>query len=178
MNDHAPHIVVGVLPSHAHDVLGHAAVFAERFGAVLACSNVNPARRTASYAADGTVLSVPLVPRGPTTPPELREEAAPELTAEVQEILQGSSVEWTLHALAGDPARELELLADRLGAASIVGDAETGREGFTAISSDVATGRIHTHSSRPKNSVYCVKGKFVPYTVSKVNPRDSHRGNN
>jgi len=41
MNDRAPHIVVGVLPSQADDVLGQAVVFAERFGAVLACANVN-----------------------------------------------------------------------------------------------------------------------------------------
>lgn len=120
MNDRAPHIAVGVLPSQADDVLGQAVVFAERFGAVLACANVNPARRTASYTSDGTVISVPLVPRGLTTPPELREEVAPEFTAEMQEILHGSSVEWTLHALAGDPARELELLTDRLDAAMII----------------------------------------------------------
>ena len=93
-------------------------MFAERFGAVLACANVNPARRTASYTSDGAVISVPLVPRGLTTPPELRKKS-PRFTAEMQEILHGSSVSGH-STLAGDPARELELLADRLDAAMII----------------------------------------------------------
>lgn len=149
MKDHTPHIVVGVLPAHAYDVLNQAIVFAERFGAVLACANVNPARCTASYAADGTVISVPLVPDSLKTQPGMREEVDSKLALEVASVLQGTGVEWSIHALAGDPARELELLADRLGAVMIIvgtrgpGAREVLRELFNGSVADRLVFRQH-----------------------------------
>lgn len=149
MKVRTPHIVVGVLATHATTVLGQAIVFAKHFDAVLACANVNPARRTASYAADGTVISVPLVPGRPTVQPGLREEVDSAFAAEVEAVLQGSGVEWTLHALAGDPARELELLADRLDADMIIvgtrgaGAREVLRELFNGSVADRLVFRQH-----------------------------------
>lgn len=117
MKTYKPYIVVGVLPDHAEDVLGAAAVFARRFEATLACATVNPSRRTVAYTPDGTALSLPLI-----SSREIPREELPSasLLQEVDRVLAGTAVDWEAHALAGDPSRELELLADRLGADMIV----------------------------------------------------------
>lgn len=149
MKDRTPHIVVGVVPAHANDILNQAIIFAKHFGAVLACASVNPARRTASYAADGTVISVPLVPGGVESQSGLREEFDSKLASEVKFVLHGSGVEWSIHALAGEPARELELLADRLDAVMIVvgtrgpGAREVLRELFNGSVADRLVFRQH-----------------------------------
>lgn len=110
-------IVVGVLPGHADDVLGTAAVFARRFDATLACATVNPLRRTVAYTPDGTALSLPLIPSRELPREELPSDA---LLQEVSDVLKHTGVEWEAHALSGDPACELGLLANRLKAEMII----------------------------------------------------------
>lgn len=56
------HIVVGVVPGHAADIVATAAMFARQFDADLICANVNASRYTATFDLDGTVVSLPLIP--------------------------------------------------------------------------------------------------------------------
>lgn len=111
------HIVVGIVPNHADEILATAAVFARQFNADLACASVNPSRYTAAYDPDGTVLSLPLVPDHSDG---RREQVDPRLAETITATLSSLGIKWTVHALAGEPARELELLADRLDARMIV----------------------------------------------------------
>jgi len=132
-------IVVGVVPRHAADVLSTAAVFAQQFHAELICASVNAARYTAAFDSDGTVLSLPLTPDRSES---RRERFDPTLQEAIAAALAGTGVKWSVEALAGRPARELELLADRVDAPMIVvgtrdpGARETLRELFNGSVAD------------------------------------------
>ena len=132
-------LVVGIVPSNATEVLMIAAAVARRFDAELACASVNAARYTAAYTPDGDAVSLPRVPgRGDGTV----EQFDPQLKATIETTLRDSGVPWSTYALAGDPGRELELLADRLDAHLIVvgtrdpGARETLRELFAGSVAD------------------------------------------
>lgn len=132
-------IVVGIVPRQAADVLSAAAMFARRFGAELVCAHVDPSRYTAAFDPDGTPVSLPRVPDGSEGRKQLLD---PELSDTIAATLTGTGVSWSAHALAGHPARELELLADRVGALMIVvgtrdpGARETLRELFNGSVAD------------------------------------------
>lgn len=146
MTSSSSHIVVGVVPRHASEVLAAAAVFARWFGADLACASVNPSRYTAAYDSTGTVISLPLVPDHSDG---RREHIEPRLEEAIAAALSGTGIAWTVHALAGQPARELELLADRLDAHMIVvgtrdpGARETLRELLNGSVADHLVHRQH-----------------------------------
>ena len=132
-------IVVGVVPRHAADVLSPALPFAQQFHAELICASVNAARYTAAFDSDGTVLSLPLTPDRSES---RRERFDPTLQEAIAAALAGTGVKWSVEALAGRPARELELLADRVDAPMIVvgtrdpGARETLRELFNGSVAD------------------------------------------
>lgn len=122
------YIVVGVIPRNAIIVLKSAAVFARYFGAALVCANVNASRYTAAFDAEGAVISLPLVPDHTDGH---REQFDPDLAETIATTLNGTGVAWSTQALAGVPARELELLADRVDAQMIIVSAREPGAGDT-----------------------------------------------
>jgi nucleotide-binding universal stress UspA family protein len=130
------------------NVLRSAAVFARSFDAALVCANVNASRYTAAFDSDGAVILLPLVP---DQTDGYREQFDTDLAQTIETTLNGTGVAWCTQALAGVPARELELLAERVDAQMIIvsarepGARDTIREFFNG---SVAAELVY-HRQRP-----------------------------
>jgi nucleotide-binding universal stress UspA family protein len=110
-------IIVGVVRGQSDALLKQAVVFADRFGSLIVCAQVNPTRYTVTENADGTVTSLPLNPELA----ELRDEVFdPAMRDYLDSVLTPTGVPWTTRALAGNPARALARLADTLDAEMII----------------------------------------------------------
>lgn len=110
-------IVVGVVSDQPDAVVVQAGIFASHFAADLVFASVDPSRYQVDVADDGTVSSLPFDP----DLGDLRVEVFdPELRTRIATLLDGSGVNFSTRALAGDPAHNLGALADQLGAAMIV----------------------------------------------------------
>ncbi|MCX7520877.1 universal stress protein [Microbacterium sp. STN6] len=113
----APQIIVGVVRGQSETVLHAAVSFARRFGASLICASVDAMRYAVEEHPDGTVTSLPVDPD-----PVEQEDGAfdPQIERTLHELLDGSGVQWSTRALAGDPARALARLADVVDAEAIL----------------------------------------------------------
>lgn len=123
MTDHRPEppphgvILVGVAKDLADAVLIVASRLAADLGCDLVCASVDPNRYAVTEDNDGTVHSVPIDP----DLPEFDEDVFdPALTQRIEKLLSGTGVSWSPRTLAGDPARALGHLAEKLDARMIV----------------------------------------------------------
>ncbi|MFD0996978.1 nucleotide-binding universal stress UspA family protein [Pseudoclavibacter chungangensis] len=142
------HIVVGVVPASTKRVVAAAIVFARRFDADLVIASVDPHRRTVEERPDGTVLGVV----SDTTFVDVDEVVFdPDQLTLCHEVLDSSGVTWTTRALAGDPAIELDALAERLDASMvIVGTREPGvRETLREFVNGSVAMRLSHRQNRP-----------------------------
>lgn len=111
------YVIVGVVPRQPDAVVVEAAAIARRFGAELVCVQVNSKRYAVEELPNGTVISLSF---DPELQEALEEEFDPEIYRRVAALLDGKDIAWSTRALAGDPARALGLLAEKLGALMIV----------------------------------------------------------
>lgn len=123
----APVILVGVEPRLSDAVLLEAAHLAHDLGCELICAYVDPSRYPVEQLPDGSVRALPIDPDSP----ELDEEEFDRnYAARVEQTLAGHGVQWSMRALAGDPARALSTLAEQVNARMIV--VGTHEPGFRA----------------------------------------------
>lgn len=120
-------LLVGMVPQQPDAVILHAAALAKLLGARLVCATVDISRYTVDEHPDGSVQSMTLDP----DIGELREERFDAtLEAHLHDVLEPIGVAWETRALAGDPARALTKLAEKLDAMIIVvGTRESGLRG-------------------------------------------------
>jgi Universal stress protein family. len=132
--------VVGIVRHQPDSVVLEAARFAERLGADLVCATVDVGRYIVEEHPDGTVTSAPVDP----DLPELADAVFdPELEAHLHELLDAGPVSFRVRALAGDPARALGRLADRLDADAIV--VGTRNTGIRASVQEFFSGSVAVH---------------------------------
>ncbi|MFF1828771.1 universal stress protein [Paenarthrobacter sp. NPDC058040] len=119
-------LLAGVAPNQRAAVVEHAAALAAAAGLPLVCAFVD----VTVYPVDGTTGG----PMAPIDPDGVDEDAGPipaALQAAIAEQLAGSSVEWSVVALAGEPAHALARHAAEIGAALIVVGSREHRLGST-----------------------------------------------
>lgn len=104
-------VVVGVEVGQAPAILQQAAVFAARFDARLLCAYADRSATMMAASAYGPIFAVEPDPPAPVFPPELREQIAAILPADL---------DWDTALLDGPPADALASLADTHDAALIV----------------------------------------------------------
>ncbi|MHA7304570.1 universal stress protein [Arthrobacter sp. TMN-49] len=110
-------VLAGVYPGQSPAVVAEAAQLAAALGYQLVCAYSNPARYTASEAADGSVVSVPVDPDFADDADEL---FPAQLAAALAAQLSGMQLSWRTLLLAGDPAQSLARCASTLAASLIV----------------------------------------------------------
>jgi nucleotide-binding universal stress UspA family protein len=158
-------LVVGVVPEQAPVVVAAAIDLARILGARLICAHVNSNRYVTRESPDGTVESVPVNP-------DMFDEAAPpfpeELRRRLSEALADTGVRWETRELAGDPARALWHLADRLGAELIV--VGTRRPGFRGAVNEFLAGSVAAHLAHRQRRPVLV----VPQAPTKDLPWEDH----
>jgi nucleotide-binding universal stress UspA family protein len=112
--------VVGIVPRTAEAVVARAVIFAERFGAALAFVTVDPSR----YPVHNQFGTDPLVEKSLPIDPDVVDIAEksfdPAMYQRLGEIVPDAVPGWSAHLAAGDPARALATIADRLDASMIV----------------------------------------------------------
>jgi nucleotide-binding universal stress UspA family protein len=133
-------IVVGVVRGQPDEVLVQAAILARKFNATLICASVDMTRYTVEELPDGSVTAFPLDPDAAEV---MHEEFDQELADRIQRVLEHEDVTWSLHALAGEPARELSRIAEHVDAALIV--VGTRHEGFRGGVREFFAGSVAVH---------------------------------
>ncbi|MFK0001841.1 universal stress protein [Paenarthrobacter sp. NPDC090522] len=119
-------VIAGVAPKQQSIVVEHAAALATAAGLPLVCAFVD----VTVYPVDGTTGG----PMAPIDPDGVDEDAEPipaSLEATIAEQLAGSGVDWSLVALAGEPAHALARLAGEIGASLIVVGSREHKMGST-----------------------------------------------
>ena len=138
-----PTIVVGVVPGQPDAVALHAAALAKRVGARLVCATVEISRYTVDEHPDGSVRSMTIDP----DLGEVREEPFDAtLAAHLDEVLASTGAEWSMRALAGDPARALARLAETVDAMMIV--VGTRERGLRGSMHEFFNGSVAVHLAR------------------------------
>lgn len=113
-------IVVGVVSGQPDRVVEQAARFAALMSAQLICASVDPSRYAVQELADGSVRSLPVDPDLPDRSGNRSVQFDPTLARHLAAILDPRGVQWSVRALAGEPARALARLAETVDAAMIV----------------------------------------------------------
>ena len=125
-------VIVGVVPGEPSRVVKEAARYAKVLGAPLLVVHVDVTRFVTYEDPDGYVHSAPIdmnIGSGEADLEQVRTEAAA--------VLDGSSVEWSVRQLVGDPALAIKHLAEEVDARLLVvgtrrrGLGESIREFFT-----------------------------------------------
>jgi len=139
-------VIVGVIPEQPARVLREAARYAALFSAPLIVAHVDVTRFVTYEDPDGYVHSAPI---------DIDVSSGEALLAVVRDAataaLEGTTVEWSLQQLVGDPALAIKGLAERSDARLIVvgtrrrGFGETIREFFTGS----VAARLAHRQSRP-----------------------------
>lgn len=131
-----PVVVVGVHSGQPDDVVLHAIRFAEIFGAELVCATVAEAHpgSNASKRAQGEQDRDAVDSIG---------EVEPEFADHLLRLLNRSSVPRSLHRLSGDPAEELDRLAEELSAKVII--VGTRRPSLRASAHEFFAGSVAVH---------------------------------
>lgn len=111
------YVVVGVTPGQPEAVVRAAARFALRFDAEVVCAHVLTGNYAVSEDPDGNVHSLPIDADARDWSEGLFDQG---LLGRLPEILDPLGVRWSTRTLAGEPARALSHLADKLNAAMIV----------------------------------------------------------
>jgi nucleotide-binding universal stress UspA family protein len=132
--DEAVHgaVIVGAIPDQASRVVKEAARYAKVFGAHLLVVHVDVTRFVTYEDPDGYVHSAPIDINIAAGEGELAR-----VKAAAADLLEGSSVPWSVRQLVGDPAMAIKHLADQVDARLIVvgtrkrGIGESIREFFT-----------------------------------------------
>lgn len=148
LHDISGPVVVGVIPHQYGRVLQVAAALARRLGTELVCAYVDEASYLVEWNPERSARRLSLHP-------EKDDEAARALSAQLRSLLEqaleGQGVTWTLHILAGDPARALSrLAADREAAMIVVGTAQPsfGHRVSEAVNGSMAAW-LTRHQRRP-----------------------------
>ena len=128
-------VLVGVIPDLPVRVTKEAARYAKLLGAPLLVVHVDVTRFVTYEDPDGYVHSAPIdidVSGG--------EQALATVTSAAEAALGGSSVEWSVRQLVGDPALAMKHLADQVDARLIV--VGTRRRGFGESIREFFTGSV------------------------------------
>lgn len=133
-------LVVGVMPQQSDTVLLEAIRFATLLHARLVLASVDITRYTTVHNADGTVSAFSI---DPDSADIITEEFDPQLALHVQTLLEPSGIQWSLQALAGDPAHELARLAHQLNARAIV--VGTRKRGLRTTAHEFFNGSVAVH---------------------------------
>lgn len=110
-------MVVGVSKRHSAVVVETAIDVARHFDAELVCAAVNEQRHAVGESADGTVTSMSF---NPDVVDKSEEAFDSGLKSTLDRIFEGSGVDWSVRALAGDPAHAISHLADAIDATMII----------------------------------------------------------
>jgi nucleotide-binding universal stress UspA family protein len=116
-SQHRPKVIVGVARRQSDVVVTTAIDLARHFGADLVCASVNEGGHMVGESADGSVTSMSF---NPDLVDEVEETFNGDLKKNLDRILNGAGVEWSVRALAGDPAHAISHLADTIDATMIV----------------------------------------------------------
>lgn len=133
-------LVVGVMPQQPDRVLNEAIRFATILHARLVLASVDTTRYTTRRNDDGTVSAFPI---DPDSADIIIEEFDPQLARHVQTLLEPSGIQWSLEALAGDPAHELARLAHQLNALAII--VGTRKRGLRTTAHEFFNGSVAVH---------------------------------
>jgi nucleotide-binding universal stress UspA family protein len=141
-------VIAAVIIGQPESVVRHAAVLALSFGSELLCASVDTTGFTQRDDRDGKERFIPIDPDAVTVSDQ---ETVDRLRQEVKRNMSGIEVAWSLRSLAGDPARELSILADRVNASTIV--VGTRRPGLGKRLGELVEGSVAVHlahhQSRP-----------------------------
>ncbi len=138
------HVVLGVRLSQHRRVVVAAASLAHRMRASLVCVWVDPQRAVVERGPDGTVVSLPLeTHRGDDERTTSTEQW---MAARLADDLAGHPVPWRFVYTAGDPGRQLHLLAEELDAVALALGARD--PGFRAWATEKAGGSVTQHLLR------------------------------
>ena len=139
-------VIVGVVPGQSSRVLKEGARYAKLLGAHLLVVHVDVTRFVTYEDPDGYVHSAPIdinVVAGETDLTAVREQAS--------ELLGGSTLDWSVRQLVGDPALAIKHLAEEIDAKLLVvgtrkrGLGESIREFFTGS----VAARLSHRQTRP-----------------------------
>lgn len=117
MTTRQPQIIVGVSRHQPDSVVTTAIDLARHFNAEVVCTSVNEARHAVGETSAGTVRSMSF---NPDDAGYYEEKFNDKLRADLERLFEGTGVPWSTQALAGDPARAMSHLADKLDATMIV----------------------------------------------------------
>jgi nucleotide-binding universal stress UspA family protein len=133
-------VLAGVHPGQAAAVVHRAAELAFSLDVPLICAYVE----VSSYLSDTRPGGVPVpLPIDPDVVDDDGEAVSQELLTQLESVLRGSSVAWSLQTLAGDPVKALGGLAVSAGASLIV--VGTRERRFGARLEQLLTGSIAVH---------------------------------
>jgi nucleotide-binding universal stress UspA family protein len=110
-------VPAAVNPGQPESVVRHAAALALSFGSELMCAYVDVNCYTQRNSRDGVERFFPIDSDAGTG---FDQRTLDRVRDELQRNLSRTHVSWSLRGLAGDPARELSLLADRVDVSIIV----------------------------------------------------------
>lgn len=136
-------VIAAVIPSQPAAVVWHAASLALSFGAPLICAYVDTSSYTARNYRDGVERFVPI---NPDSLESFDQGTLDHIQAELDQRLSGSGVSWSLRGLAGEPAHELSILAERVDASMIV--VGTRRPGLGKRLEELLEGSVAVHLAR------------------------------
>ncbi|KRF04332.1 hypothetical protein ASH00_14610 [Arthrobacter sp. Soil782] len=141
-------VIAAVIPDQPEGVIRHAAALASSFGTGLVCAYVDMSCYTARNYRDGVERFIPI---NPDSLNGFDQGTVDRIQEELERRLAGTTVRWSLRGLAGEPAHELSILADRLDASMIV--VGTRRPGLSKRLEELVEGSVAAHlahhQSRP-----------------------------
>lgn len=135
-----PILIVGVVREQTDHVVRQAIRFAGLLDASLVLATVDPTRYTTGRNPDGTVSAFAI---DPDSAELVTEEFDPEFAAHLRHLLEPTGLQWSLRALAGDPAHELARLAHELDALAIV--VGTRKRGLRTTAHEFFNGSVAVH---------------------------------
>lgn len=132
-----PPLVVGVVPGQPEVVLLTAAEFTRDLGTQLVCTYVDVTRYASEFLPNGFMVTMPI---DPDVTDEGEQVFPPELAEQVDRVLAGQDVDYTMRAIAGDPADALAQLAAAVDARAVV--VGTREKGFLAGIEQLVNGSV------------------------------------
>ena len=133
-------LVVGVVREQSDDVVRQAVRFATLLNASLVLATVDPSRYTTGRNDDGSITAFPIDPDAAEV---ITEEFEPEFADHLRRLVEPAGVDWTMRALAGDPAHELARLAHEVDALAIV--VGTRKPGLRTSAHEFFNGSVAVH---------------------------------
>lgn len=152
-------LVVGVVKGQQDAVVHEAIRFAKQLDADLVLATVDDTRYTVYKNSDGTTAAFPI---DPDSADVITEELDHAFAEHLKALLEPAGVQWSLRALAGEPAHELARVAHELHADAII--VGTRKRGFRTSAHEFFSGSVAVHlAHRQHHPVIVVPLDPVPH---------------